>query len=178
MKKLTGFLALATMTALAGCASAPRGTTDGVDFARFNRTLAVEEVRLAPTVAADLPEAERAALARKLRVALVGALSERATVREPAPGVLRLEVTVTHIDTANPTANGISQTLLLVPVDRGGIAFDAHFFDGEGAKPLASTHEQRKGSLFDIKGNFSHYGHAISELGKWGEKLAQELEQT
>jgi len=178
MKRLTGFLALATLTALAGCASAPPQAQAPIDFARYHGAIAVEQVELAPTVAADLPEAERAALARKLQVALVGALSETATVREPAPGVLRLAITVTHIDTANPTANGISSALVLVPVDRGGIAFEARFFEGQGGQPFASITEQLKGSLFDIKGNFSHYGHAIRELGEWGESLAQELERT
>ena len=174
MMRLTGFVALATLTALAGCASAPRGADD-IDFARFERTIAVEDIQLAANVAPDLPEPERAALARKMRVALVGALSGTATVREPGPGVLRLQVTVTHVDTANPTVNGISSTLLLVPLDRGGVGFEARYFDGQGTRPFASTTEQRKGSLFDVKGNFSHYGHAIHELGKWGETLAQEL---
>jgi hypothetical protein len=175
MKKLTGFLLLAKVALIAGCASAPRDAAAPIDFARYHGAVAVEQVRLAPSVATDLPEAEREALARKLHVALVGALSEHATVQEPAPGVLRLAVTVTGVDTANPTANGISQTLILVPVDRGGIAFEARFFDGQSPKAFASTTELRKGSPFDIKGNFSHYGHAISALGKWGETLAQEL---
>lgn len=178
MKRLTGSVALATLIALAGCASAPPEAKASIDFARYHGAIAVEQVQLAPTVATDLPEAERVALARKLQVALVGALSETATVREPGPGVLRLAVTVTHIDTANPTANGFSTALLLVPVDRGAIAFEARFFDGQGGQPFASVTEQRKGALFDIKGNFSHYGHAISELGKWGESLAQELDRS
>ena len=178
MKKLTGFLFLAKVALIAGCACAPRDTAASIDFAHYHGAIAVEQVRLAPDVATDLPEAERAALERKMQVALVGALSETATVRDPAPGVLRLQVTVTHIDTANPTANGFSTALLLVPVDRGGIGFEARFFDGQGTQPFALKTEQRKGSPFDIKGNFSHYGHAIGALGKWGESLAHQLQET
>lgn len=174
MNRLIAIPLLLALTTLAGCASAPRSASNEIDWKRFD-TVAVGEVRLAPTVATELPGAERAALARKLRVALVGALSETTTVREPAPGVLRVEVTVIDIDTANPTANGISSTLILVPVDRGGIAFEARFYDGASGQPLASTTERHKGSPFDIKGNFSHYGHAISALGKWGETLAASL---
>src|SRR5690349_13134201 len=178
MKNLTRFMALATLTALAGCASAPREVAARIDFTPYHRAIAVDAVQLAPGVAADLSRDERNALASKLRVALVGALSERATISEAAPGVLRLAVTVTGIDTTSPTVNAISSALLFVPVDRGGIAFEARFFDGQEAQPFASSTELHKGSPLDIKGNFSHYGHAISALARWAEGLAHELEQT
>jgi hypothetical protein len=178
MKRLTGTLVLATLAALAGCASAPRNAAGPIDFARYHGAIAVEEVQLASTVAAELTGAERAELASKLRVELLGALSGKATVRDPAPGVLRLEVTVTHIDTTSPTVNAISSALLFVPVDRGGITFEARYFEGQGGLPFASTREQHKGSPLDIKGNFSHYGHAISALGKWAETLGRALQET
>jgi hypothetical protein len=174
MKRLSGFVALASLIVLAGCASAPRPASNAIDFTRFD-TVAVDEVRLAPTVAAELSSADRAVLASKLRVALVGALSETTTVRAPGPGVLRVEVNVIDIDTTSPTANAISSALIFVPVDRGGIAFEARFYDGESGQPIASSTERHKGSPLDIKGNFSHYGHAISALGKWGGTLAASL---
>src|ERR1044072_3959278 len=79
MKNLTRFVALATLTALAGCASAPREAATPIDFTRYHRAIAVEAVRLAPGVAADLSAEDRNVLASKLRVALVGALAETAT---------------------------------------------------------------------------------------------------
>ena len=171
-------ITLIGLAATAGCASAPRAVQQQPDFARFRGAIAVEEIVLAPTVAAELPENDRNVLASKLRIALVSSLSGTATVREPGPGVLRLQVTVTAIDTTSPAVNAISSALVFVPLDRGSIAFEARFFDGTAAQPITWTAELRKGSPLDIKGNFRLYGHAISALEKWGESLGAALQET
>lgn len=90
--------------------------------------------------------------------------------------MLRLEVTVTDINAVNPTLNGFSQTLLVVPFDRGGISFEARFYEGTGREPVAFTTQSATGSMFDLKGNLSHYGHAVAALEKWATRLGQSLE--
>jgi hypothetical protein len=167
----------AAFALLAGCASTPKTASTGIDFSRFNQGIAVDEIRLASTVAMELSDADRAVLASKLRIALVSALTETTRVSAPGPGVLRLQVTVTDIDATRPAVNVISAALVMVPVDRGGIAFEARFFDGAGGQPVALSTERHKGSMLDVKGNFSHYGHAIGALGKWGEALGQSMAQ-
>ena len=79
-------ITLISLAATAGCASAPLAVQQQPDFARFRGAIAVEEIVLAPTVAAELPENDRNVLASKLRIALVSSLSGTATVRGPGPG--------------------------------------------------------------------------------------------
>lgn len=90
--------------------------------------------------------------------------------------MLRLEVTVTDINAVNPTLNGFSQTLPMVPFDRGGISFEARFYEGPGREQMAFTTQSATGSMFDLKGNLSHYGHAVAALEKWATRLGQSLE--
>lgn len=173
-----GIAAVLLATTLAGCASTrSEPAAQAPDFSRLPNKVAVAEVRLAPAVMPDLPAADRAALAARLRAAVVGSLPASDVVAEPAAGVLRLEVTVTNLNAVNPTVNGISQTLLLVPMDRGGITFEARFYEGESHVPVAVTTQRATGSMFDIKGNFSHYGHAIKALEKWAAELGQALQE-
>ena len=177
MRKI-GIAAALLAATLAGCASMKtEPTAQAPDFSRLPNKVAVESVQLASTVAPDLPAAERAALARRLRAAVVSSLPPSAVVAESAPGVVRLEVMVTEINAVNPTVNGFSQTLLLVPFDRGGITFEARFFEGAARVPVAMTTQKATGSMFDIKGNFSHYGHAIEAMEKWATELGQSFEQ-
>lgn len=177
--KTIGIAAVLLAATLAGCASTRNeATAQAPDFSRLPNKVAVEEVRLASSVMPDLPAADRAALAARLRTAVIDSLPASAVVAEPAPGVLRIEVTVTDLNAVNPTLNGISQTLLLVPMDRGGISFEARFYEGTGGEPVAFTAQQAKGSMFDIKGNLSHYGHAIEALEKWATELGQSIERS
>jgi uncharacterized protein DUF3313 len=178
MRKI-GIAAVLLATTLAGCASTRNEpTAQAPDFSRLPNKVAVEEVRLASSVMPDLPAADRAALAARLRAAVISSLPTSAVVAESAPGVLRLEVTVTDLNAVNPTLNGFSQTLILVPMDRGGISFEARYYEGVGREPVAFTAQRATGSMFDIKGNFSHYGHAIEALEKWATELGQSLERS
>jgi hypothetical protein len=176
MKTFVRFTCLAALAALGGCASAPATHEEvaGIDFTRFN-TIAVESVRIAPGAVEDLPDDERAALALEMRSALLAQLPESAVREQAAPGVLRLEITVTEINTASPAANVLSTALLHVPLDRGGVAFEAKFFDGTGAEPIAIATKRHESSLLSYAGSFSRYGHAIRAFESWGGTLAKSL---
>jgi hypothetical protein len=174
MKTLVRFTCLAALAALGGCASAPEThePVAAVDFARFTN-IAIESVRIAPGAVEGLSGDERTALAQEMRSALLAKLPESAVAEQAGPGVLRLEITVTEINTSSPTMNVLSTAVLHVPLDRGGVAFEARFFDGAGAEPIAIATKRHESSLLSYSGSFSRYGHAIRALESWGGTLAK-----
>lgn len=177
MNTLIRFTSLAALAALGGCATAP-GTQEevaAVDFARFNHGIVVESVHIVPGIVDGLSDPDRAALAQEMRSALVAQLPGAFLVEQATPGVLRLEITVTGINTSRPAVNMLSTTLLHVPVDRGGVAFEARFFDGTGTEPIAIATQSHESSLLSFSGSFSRFGHAIRGIESWGGRLAQAL---
>ena len=178
MKTFVRFTCLAALAALGGCAGAP-GTHEpvaAVDFARFS-SIAGEAVRITPEAVEGLSDDERAALALEMRSVLVAQLPETLVVEQAGPGVLRLEITVTEINASSPTMNVVSTALLHVPLDRGGVAFEASFFDGLGSQPIAFATKRHESSLLSFSGSFSRYGHAIRALESWGGTLAKSFGQ-
>lgn len=167
----------AALAALAGCAAAPTTKNAAaptyVDVARF-RAITVESVQIAPG-ATTLSDADRETLEHRLQLALIDAIPAPRRAAQAGEGVLRLKITVTALDAANPALNGVTATLIAIPVDRGSIAFDATFFDAPGGAAIGSTTVRRKGRFFDMKGNFTQYGSALRALGDWGAGLAGSL---
>jgi hypothetical protein len=84
---------------------------------------------------------------------------------------VRIEVTITDLNPANPTVNLLTTALLFVPVDTGGIAFEARFFEGESREPFALRIVSYTSTPFQLKGSFRRYGHATRALHDWAEKL-------
>ncbi len=170
----------AALLSLGGCATVPaaRTTPTELDFAKFDRGIVVDEVLIAPGAMADLPDAELAALARDLRLALMNSLPSDELVREAAPGVLRIAVTVTEIDASSPAVNAVTAALLFVPLDRGGIAFEARFYDGQGEVPIAVVTHRKTGTPLDLAGSFRRFGHAVGAIEDWGASLAKAFEET
>jgi hypothetical protein len=159
---------------LAGCTTVPRAIAPTyVDVARY-RAIAVEAVHIA-AAASTLDDADRTALEDTLRLALVDAIPEKARAAAAGPGVLSIEITVTELDSSNPALNALTTALLLVPMDRGGIAFDATFFDRPGSAAIGSTTVRHRSSVTDLKGSYSRYGHAVDALREWGAGLAESL---
>lgn len=176
----SGFLvSLALTITLTGCASAPRATptTAAPDLSRYH-AIAVDSVTVAPAVAIQLTPGQVRNLERDLHLAIVDSLPPEARAVTPAPGVVRLTVTVTDLDATNPTLNGISSALILVPLGRGSVEFEAAFADAPGAAPFARTTQTHKSSMVDIKDNFRRYRHATSAVREWASELAQSLART
>ncbi|HTU65681.1 MAG TPA: DUF3313 family protein [Steroidobacteraceae bacterium] len=185
MKTLTTFLATALSAAAlltaalltAGCAAAPAPkSAPAPDLAHY-RAVVIESVRIAPE-AGLLSTANRAALERQLHVALVDSIPPAQRAVTPAADVVRVQVTVTALDAVDPVKNGVSTTLLGVPLDRGAIAFEARFYAADGSEPFATITEQRKAGAFAFAGSFSHYGHAVGALHGWGAELAEVITRT
>ncbi len=176
MKTIVRFTCLAALAALGGCTTSPEAhePVAVVDFDRFN-TIAVASVHIAPDAVEGLSDEERAGLAQEMRAALVAQLPEETVVEQAGPGVLRLEITVTEINASSPAANVLSTAILHVPLDRGGVAFEARFFDGNGSEPIAMATKRHVSSPVSFKGSFSRYGHAIRAFESWGGTLAKSL---
>lgn len=176
--KLLSASALAACIVLAGCATTPPPATAPtyVDTSRY-RAVVVESVHIAPA-AASLTDAERTALENKLRWELVNAFPVSARAVDPGPGVLRLAITVTQLDASSPTMNAVTTALLLVPLDHGGIAFDAEFFDSAGGPAIGSTTVRFTSTPVALKGSFSRYGHAVGALRDWGAEFASSLSRS
>jgi len=61
--------------------------------------------------------------------------------------------------------------LLFVPLDAGGITFDARFYDGESSTPFARGSYHHTSTPLELKGSFKRYGHATKSLREWAEEL-------
>jgi hypothetical protein len=175
----SGFLASLALTfTLAGCASAPSvraiDTTLSPNLSRYH-AIAVDSVTVAPAVAIHLSPEQVRNLERDLRLAIVDSLPPQARAVSPAPGVVRLSLTVTDLDATNPTLNGISTALILVPIGRGSVEFEVAFADAPGATPFARTTRFHQSSMVDLKDNFRRYRHATSAVREWAGTLAGSL---
>lgn len=173
----SGFLVSIVLTvALAGCASAPatRAPSAAPDLSRYH-AIAIDSVTVVPAVAINLTPEQVRNLERDLRLAIVDALPVEARAATAAPGVVRLSIKVTNLHAANPTLNGISGALILVPLDRGSIEFEAAFADAPGAAPFARTTEAYKASMVDVKDNFRRYRHAATAVREWASELGEQL---
>jgi hypothetical protein len=170
----------AALVTLGACATAPAGRLPPakIDLAKFDHGVVVDEVRIDPGAATNLSGAQRASLARDLRIALMNSMPAGDLVTEARPGVLRVAINVTEIDAASPAVNAVTAALLFVPLDRGGIAFEARFFDGESKEPIAIATHRQKGTPLDLTGSFRRYGHAVGVIEDWGASLAKALEGT
>jgi len=167
---------LTTALLLAGCAGAPALQSAAIpDLSRYH-TVLVESVRIAPE-AGMLSTANRQALERQLRVALVESLPADLRALAPAADVLRVQVTVTGLDGFEPATSAIAATRVAMPLDRGEIAFEVRYFQHGAPVPFATVTERRKAGHFAL-GSFSHYGHAVGALRDWGTGLAGSLPNT
>ena len=179
--KLKLLTTLATALLAAGCATQPAPQAEAahvaeIDSGRF-RAVVVESVRIAPE-AGMLSNENRQSLERQLHYALVDSIPTSIRAGQAAPGTLRVQITVTELDVVNPTKNGISTSLLGVPLDRGAIGFEARFYDGSSDTPFAQTRQHREAGKFQFRGSLSHYGHAVGALRGWGTELGQSITTT
>lgn len=174
MKKL--FLSVVlTTAALTGCASAPRHSADGaLDFSKFSGVV-VESVRIAPGASTHLDAKAREKLERQLTASLRQGVQPYTRSDAAAAGVLRVELLVTELDASSPAVNAVSQSLLFVALDRGGIAFEATLYAGEGREPISFETYQRTAGPFDMPALYTRYKHALDAVNEWGEGLAGRL---
>lgn len=172
--KLMTILAAVLIT---GCAATPAPKAAATpDITRY-RAVVIESVRVAPE-AGMLSNQNRQELERQLQIALVDSIPPSLRSTRVTADTLRIQVTVTALDAISPVNDGISTTLLGVPLDRGSIAFEARFYVGENPDPFAKIVEHRKAGHFEFSGSFSHYGHAVGALRNWGTGLAGEWTRT
>jgi hypothetical protein len=174
VKKL--FLSLVlTTAALTGCASAPRHSADGaLDFSKFSG-IVVESVRIAPGASTRLDVKTREKLERQLTTSLRAGVQPYTRSDASAPNVLRVELLITELEASNPAVNAVSQSLLFVALDRGGISFEAKLYAGKGTEPVSFEKYQRTAGPFDMPAVYTRYKHALDAVNEWGEGLAGRL---
>lgn len=175
MKSMSGAAVVATVL-MAGCATAPTplAPTARAEMVRYH-AIAVDSVRLAPELAAALGAEDTQAVERQLHLALVEELPPAARAVTPGPGVMHLEVTVTELEAVNPGVNALTTALLFVPLDQGGVGFEARFYDAPGGKLLAQTTQHHSSTPLEIKGSFSRYGHAVKAMREWAAEIGKTL---
>jgi hypothetical protein len=175
MNRLTGLSVIAALAALAGCASAPQADTQPApDLSRY-RAVVIGEVHIDPAAAQALTDAERQALERKFYEDLAPLLWADATSENDA-GVLRVDITVKELDGSMPALNAVSALLIPVTVDRGGIAFEARFYETANPEPVAKIDHHHKGAAYELIGGLSQYGHARNALKDWARELRRGLD--
>jgi hypothetical protein len=165
MRFTSRLIAAGFVLLLAGCTTRP-AVDAGASVDLHGRNVSVGEVRLAPDVAARYPGAEQAALIAELRAALEEGFAPAAGERE----AWRVAVDITSIDEVRPTVNALTALLLFVPMDMGGITFEARFTDANGSLVATLRHRERS-TPFDVKGSFSRFGHARRALKSWAAQV-------
>ena len=167
------FLSIAACAVLAGCATVPgTGRAVGTIDITSYRAVNIAPVQFAPAALSALSAEERASLEREFRLALTEGIPPSLLKDEPSIGAVRIEVTVTELDASSPTVNLLTAALLFVPLDAGGVAFDARFYDGESREPFAHTSYRHISTPLELKGSFRRYGHAIRALRNWAEAIS------
>lgn len=171
--KLNFLVSIAGFALIAGCATAPvtLPASDKIDITSY-RAVNIAPVQFAPAALSALPAEERASLERDFRLALSEGMSSSLLTDMPSAGVLRIEVTVTELNASSPTVNLLTAALLFVPLDAGGIAFDARFYDGGSREPFARTSYRHISTPLELKGSFRRYGHATQALLNWAESIS------
>lgn len=164
------FLFVAASLSLAGCATAPGLTDDLPDVSRF-RGVNVAPVELVAEAFSAVDPDDRAGLESELRAAMRSGVPSSLLTDENTTGVLRIEVGVTELNPSSPTVNLLTTALLFVPMDAGGVAFEARFYDGANPVPFARTSCRHTSIPLDLKGSFSKYGHARQALHDWAEEV-------
>jgi len=165
----------AAMALLAGCATSSVSTLpEQLDLNRYH-AVNVAPVLFTPEITGAIPEAERASLERDFGEALKEGLAPSFQSDEPSTGVVRIEVTITELNSSSPTLNLLTTALLFVPFDAGGIAFEVNFFDGESPDPFAQSNYRHISTPLELKGSFMRYGHATKVLRDWSEELTKRL---
>jgi uncharacterized protein DUF3313 len=185
-KTLLSTFALGGALLLQGCATTPAPpSTSTSTSTETRRDLAsaidssyhavfIESFRLDPAAlpTGESPEALATATQALLQAFRDGLAERGALAAQPGPGVVTVAIVVNELNTSSPTVNVISSLVAGLPLDTGGAALRAEFFDSETHRLLGTNDVRRKATPFKIKGSFSRYGHAESILREWGRELA------
>jgi hypothetical protein len=172
VKTLCLFASLMAAALVAGCATAPAAAPE-VDLNAYGKVL-IEPF----TMAARLPGQDPQVLAGEFRDAFVAEFKDSSMLAStPGRDVLRVRVTVTELNRANPAVNVLTAALLFVPLDSGGASITMELRDAETGRLLQKREQRWTSTPLKIKGSFSAYGQATAAFGRWGKELSQQLAQ-
>lgn len=102
----------------------------------------------------------------RLRAVLKRSIERSA--REPAgsdlPRTLRIRAAITDVAVPSPALNTVTTVLLLMPLDRGGVAVEIEAIDVASGQRVAALATAGNGTLRQFKGHFSRLAHAERAL--------------
>lgn len=111
-----------------------------------------------------------------IRPTLVKTLAPEYTLAtEKGPGILELRITLIEIETANPAVNLATTLAVFVPLDMGGAALQAEFFDTLTGKRVAAMADRKTGTPLKLMSGFSRLGHANAAVSEWARELKTAL---
>lgn len=98
----------------------------------------------------------------------------RQVVTRPAPGVARMRIALTDVQTSKALLNILPQMRLLT-AGRGGAAFEGELVDSTtGAQVAAVVHKTREGTFSG--GGMSKMSDAKRAIDEWAEEFAEQIE--
>jgi Protein of unknown function (DUF3313) len=93
----------------------------------------------------------------------------------PGPDVLRVRMAITDIVPASPIINIISLAAIQVPLDMGGAAIEAEFFDSVSHERVAAMVEKKLGNPVFFWRSVTELGYTKGTFKSWAGELKDAL---
>ncbi len=107
----------------------------------------------------------------------IAALSEKySVVDEPGPGVLRIRVAITSVETTVPILN-IHPAMKLSGLGLGGAAMEAEAVDSVSGERIVAIVDSQQGNRMSIAEGLQTLGHAKQVMSYWVERAIANLEK-
>ena len=97
-------------------------------------------------------------------------------VNNAGPGVARVRVAITDVETTNPLLN-IHPGTKLSGAGLGGVGMEVEFVDSVSGKTLGALIDNQKGSRLGFTAGLTRFGHAKAVMENWAEDLKKYLDQ-
>jgi len=152
----------------------------GINWKQYKR-LMIEPIDVRIQTASseyDLSKEEMERLAGDLHKALVEGLGTRFPITDqPAQGVMRVRVALTHLKPVRPAMNITSTVAIGVPIDVGEAAVEAQFIDATSGMILAELTANSRGSIIDITRVWTRWDQVDHAFKLWVKRLKSVMEE-
>ena len=116
------------------------------------------------------------ALANYMHNAIINAVGDRyEIVSQAGPGVARIRIAITDIESSLPVFNVLPQTRLTGEA-LGGASLEAELLDSESGVQIGAVIESRKSSKLSLA-SLSDWGDAQSVMDHWAKRFRERLDE-